>query len=95
MGKDPLTEKVIGGAVKVHRALGPGLVGKVCQQGLADELGQAGIAFQLEVPLSVDDKNIHQDCGYRSDAVVEARELLNSSRCMNWLESIQLSFSPT
>ena len=71
MNKDPLTEKVIGCAIEVHRALGPGLLQNVYQQALAYELSQVGLIFKLEVPLSVDYKKIHFDCGYRLDVVVE------------------------
>jgi GxxExxY protein len=71
MDKDPLTEKVIGCAIEVHRTLGPGLLENVYQQALAYELSQAGLSFTLEVQLSVDYKEIHLDCGYRLDLVVE------------------------
>lgn len=71
MEKDPLTEKVIGCAIEVHRTLGPGLLENVYQQALAYELTQAGLSFVMEQPLSVDYKKVHLDCGYRLDVVVE------------------------
>ena len=71
MEKDPLTEKVIGCAIEVHRVLGPGLLENVYQQALAYELSQVGLSFELEVPLSVDYKKVHLDCGYRLDVLVE------------------------
>ena len=71
MDRDPLTEKVIGCAIEVHRTLGPGLLENVYQQALAYELSQSGLSFELEVPLSVDYKKVHLECGYRLDIVVE------------------------
>lgn len=71
MDKDPLTEQVIGCAIEVHRNLGPGLLEKVYQQALAYELSQAGLSFELEVPLSVNYKKVHMDCGCRLDLVIE------------------------
>ena len=76
MDKDPLTEKVIGCAIEVHRTLGPGLLENVYQQALAYELSQAGLSFELEVPLSVAYKKAHLDCGYRLDMIVAGSLLL-------------------
>ena len=38
MEKDPLTGKIIGCAIEVHRVLGPGLLESTCQQCLSHEL---------------------------------------------------------
>ncbi len=46
MEKDPLTGKVIGCAIEVHRALGPGLLESAYQQCLAPELRLNGISFR-------------------------------------------------
>lgn len=76
MEKDPLTEKVIGCAVEVHRALGPGLLESVYQQALAHEFRLKGIDFKMEVALPVDYKGVRLDCGYRLDLVVEGRLII-------------------
>jgi GxxExxY protein len=62
---------VIGCAIEVHRALGPGLLESAYEQCLAPELAQNGIRFQLQHPQPVDYKGIHLDCGYRIDLLVE------------------------
>ena len=69
--RDPLTEKVIGCAIEVHRVLGPGLLESAYEQCLARELSLQRIGFELQVPLPVEYKGIRLDCGYRLDAVVE------------------------
>ena len=76
MDRDPLTEKVIGCAIEVHRVLGPGLLESAYQQCLARELSLQGIGFQLEVPLPIEYKGIRLDCGYRIDILVDAQLLL-------------------
>lgn len=76
MEKDPLTEKVIGCAIEVHRALGPGLLESAYQQALACELRLRGIKFEMEVSLPVDYKNVHLDCGYRLDIIVEGKLII-------------------
>ncbi len=66
-----LSHKVIGCAIEVHRALGPGLLESTYQQCLAHELGLAGITFKAEYPIPVNNKGVSLDCGYRIDFFVE------------------------
>ncbi len=68
---DPLTGKIIGCAIEVHRVLGPGLLESAYQQCLAHELHLQGIEFRIEYPLTVLYKGIQIDCGYRLDLLVE------------------------
>jgi GxxExxY protein len=68
--RDPLTERIIGLAIEVHRALGPGLLESAYEECLCYELANGGIRFQRQVPLPVVYKGIRLDCGYRLDVVV-------------------------
>jgi len=43
---DPLTYQAIGGAMKVHSALGPGLIEEFYHQAMSQELTAAGITFE-------------------------------------------------
>ena len=76
MEKDSLTEKVIGCAIEVHRALGPGLLESAYQRCLAHELELKGISFRTEHPVPVEYKGIQLDCGYRIDILVDNRLIL-------------------
>ena len=67
---DRLTRKVIGAAIEVHRALGPGLLESAYQACLCHELEIKGIFFQAQVELPVFYKGVRLDCGYRIDIVV-------------------------
>ncbi len=67
---DELSRNVIGCAIEVHRALGPGLLESTYRQCLACELSQAAIPFQMELPLPVRYKDVLLDCGYRIDLLV-------------------------
>jgi len=67
---DQLSNQVIGCALEVHRALGPGLLESTYEQCLAHELSLAGISFKLQLPLPVKYKGIKLDCGYRIDLLV-------------------------
>ena len=71
--RDPLTQKVIGCAIEVHRYLGPGLLESAYEQCLAHELALAGLALKVQAAIPVEYKNIKLDCGYRIDLFVEDR----------------------
>src|SRR5436853_1392149 len=65
-----LTESVIGAAIEVHRALGPGLLESAYEECLCHELHLRGIPFARQVSLPVAYKGVNLDCGYRLDVVV-------------------------
>ena len=68
---DPLSHKVIGHALEVHRNLGPGLLESTYEQCLAHELTEAKISFQVQKALPVVYKGVNINCGYRVDLLVE------------------------
>ena len=68
---DQITRRIIGAAIEVHKALGPGLLESAYQACLAFELRERGLRVQEQEPLPVVYKSIHLDCGYRMDLVVE------------------------
>ena len=65
-----LTENIIGAAMEVHRALGPGLLESVYQACLAREFALRSLSFEQEIPLPVIYKDVRLDCGYRLDFLV-------------------------
>jgi GxxExxY protein len=68
---DPLTEKIIGFAINVHRHLGPGLLESAYEECLCYEIEQSGLSFRRQVPLPIIYKAVRLDCGYRMDIVVQ------------------------
>jgi GxxExxY protein len=68
---DALTGRVIGLAIEVHRALGPGLLESAYEECLCFELTSHGIRFDRQVPLPVVYKSVRLDCTYRMDIVIE------------------------
>ncbi len=71
--RDPLTEKVIGLAIEVHRVLGPGLLESAYEGCFCYELKANGVPHRRQVPLPVVYKSIKLDCGYRIDVVIDGR----------------------
>ncbi len=76
MERDPLTEQIIGCAIEVHRALGPGLLESAYQQCLAHEFQLQGVSFVMEEPVSVTYKEVTLDCGYRLDFLVDGKVII-------------------
>ncbi|HJN86536.1 MAG TPA: GxxExxY protein [Dehalococcoidia bacterium] len=76
-----LTEAIIGAAIEVHRALGPGLLESAYEECLCRELTLRNVPFERQLP--VDYKGMQLNCGYRldlsvRDAVVVAIKALES-----------------
>ncbi|PYR40313.1 MAG: GxxExxY protein, partial [Acidobacteria bacterium] len=66
----PLTERIIGAAIQVHRALGPGLLESAYEACLAYELVKRGLRIEKQKPLPVVYDDVNIDCAYRLDFVV-------------------------
>ena len=66
-----ITERVIGAAIAVHRALGPGLLESAYEACLLYELTQQGLKVESQKPLPVVYREVKLDCGYRLDLLVE------------------------
>jgi len=71
MELNEITEKVIGCAIKVHRALGPGLLESTYEVCLAHELVKEGLKVKTQVALPVIYDGLRLDAGYRIDVLVE------------------------
>ena len=73
MDENAIGEAILGCALKVHRALGPGLLENAYETCLAIELKKAGLAFsrQPAMPVFYDGEKI--DLGYRLDLLIEDR----------------------
>ena len=71
-----LTEIVIGCAIKVHRALGPGLLESAYEICLCRELSLRGIPLKRQVAILVEYKGVKLDCGYRADLIVGLKILV-------------------
>ena len=63
--------EIVHAAIKVHRAVGPGLLESVYQKCLAYELEKIGIKVACEIPLPVTYENIVIDIGFRLDMLID------------------------
>ena len=66
-----ITEKIIGAAIEVHRALGPGLLESAYEACLVYDLTERGLKVEAQKPIPLVYKTVSLDCGYRLDLLVE------------------------
>ncbi len=66
-----LTENIIGAAIEVHRALGPGLLESTYEMCLCRELALRELAFERQKTIPIEYKGVRLDGGYRADLIVE------------------------
>ncbi len=81
MDINKLSGKIIGAAIEVHKALGPGLLESTYESCICHELGFVGLTLERQKPLAVRYKGIKLDCGYRLDVVVEKTIILELKSC--------------
>jgi len=70
MEVNQITGAVIGAAIEVHRALGPGLLESAYEECLCRELTLRQVPFKRQYTLPVEYKGVRLDCGYRLDLLV-------------------------
>jgi GxxExxY protein len=81
MDINELTGGVIGAAIEVHKALGPGLLESAYEECLCRELEIRDIPYERQKELPIKYKGVKLDCGYRLDIVVEGRLILELKTC--------------
>jgi GxxExxY protein len=73
---DEITGQIVGAAIDVHRALGPGLLESVYESCLEYDLIERKLNVQRQVALPVSYKQVKLESGYRVDLLVEKRVIV-------------------
>jgi GxxExxY protein len=68
---DLITERIIGGAISVHREFGPGLLESTYEACLAHVLAMRGLTVERQVVVPIVFEGMRLECGYRIDMLVE------------------------
>ena len=71
MNHNDVSSKIIGLAIEVHRALGPGLLESAYKECLFYKLVQSELKVEKEKPMPLVYEKVKLDCGYRIDILVE------------------------
>jgi GxxExxY protein len=76
MTENELSYKIIGAALKVHTALGPGLLESVYETVLAYELKNLGFDVKTQMGIPFFYNEIKFDCGFRLDIIVNDKVII-------------------
>jgi len=90
MTENELSNKVIGLAIDVHKALGPGLLESAYKECLFYSIKQSGFLVIKERPMPLIFQDVKLECGYRIDLLVE-NKLVIEIKSVEALNDIHLA----
>ena len=76
MTEDELSRVVFDSALKVHQALGPGLLESAYEECLYYEIKKTGLFVEKQKPLPLVYEDVKLDIGYRIDILIENKLIL-------------------
>ena len=74
--ENELSHAIIGCALRIHSALGPGLLESAYQACLQFELQKTGLQVDVQKALPLVYHSVKLECGYRADLVVENKVII-------------------
>ncbi len=81
MNENPLSNKIIGLAIEVHRALGPGLLESAYEECLYYKIIKSGLKAEKQKAMPLVFEEVHLECGYRIDILVENALVVEVKSC--------------
>ena len=90
MIENELSNKIIGLAIEVHKALGPGLLESAYKECLFFKIQQIGLKVEKEKAMPLIFENVHLECGYRMDLLVE-NKLVIEIKSVDALNDVHLA----
>jgi GxxExxY protein len=81
MNINDLTGEVIGAAIEVHKALGPGLLESTYEECLCIELELRNIPFERQKEIPIEYKGVNLNHAYRLDIVVPNKLIAELKAC--------------
>lgn len=81
MNENLLSNRVIGLAIDVHRALGPGLLESAYEECLYYKIVQSGLRAEKQKAMPLVFEEVHLEFGYRIDLLVENSLVVEVKSC--------------
>jgi GxxExxY protein len=76
MTENEISHIIMGAALEVHKALGPGLLESAYKECMAYKLRVSGLFIEKEKPMPLIFEEVKLDCGYRMDILVEQKVVI-------------------
>lgn len=90
MNENEISYKIIGAAIKLHKAIGPGLLESVYETALAYDLKELGFDVKQQVPRPFIYKSIKMETGFRMDLVVKNKVIIEV-KCVEKINDVHLA----
>jgi GxxExxY protein len=90
LNENELSNKIIGLAIDVHTALGPGLLESAYKECLYYKISKSGLEVQKEKPMPLVYEEVKLECGYRIDLLIE-NKLVIEIKSVDALNDIHLA----
>ncbi len=87
MDFEEIASKIVAPAIKVHTALGPGLLESAYQRCLRYELQKNSLSVKREIMLPIIYEAVRIDSGYRIDMIVEGALSSRTKQLRNYCRS--------
>lgn len=81
---------ILGCALEVHKALGPGLLENAYKECLYYKINKAGLYVEKEKPMPLFFEEVRLECGYRIDLLVE-NEIVIEIKSVEALNDVHLA----
>ena len=94
MELNTISGEIVDAAIKVHTALGPGLLESVYLKCLQYELRKRGLQADSEIPVPVVYDGIHIETGYRLDILVQSEVIVETKSVADVPPLLRLKFFP-
>lgn len=90
MKENEITEIIIGCAIKVHKALGPGLLESAYEECMDYEMRKTILEIERQKPLPLIYEEVKLDCGYRLDFMLN-KKVITEIKSVEALNDIHLA----
>jgi len=90
MTENEISNKIIGFAIEIHRALGPGLLESAYKECLFYKINKSGLFVEKEKAMPLIFEEVKLDCGYRVDLLVE-KKLIVEIKSVEALNTVHLA----
>jgi GxxExxY protein len=76
MDENEIAKVIVDAAMKVHKALGPGLLESVYERVLCHELRKRGLEVKCQVPIPITYEDMVFDEAFRADLIIEEKVII-------------------
>jgi len=90
MTENEISNKIIGFAIEIHRALGPGLLESAYKECLFYKINKSRLFVEKEKAMPLIFEEVKLDCGYRVDLLVE-KKLIIEIKSVEALNTVHLA----